>query len=367
MPAYPSSRSSESANSARIAISVRIRCLLCSRKMLASATSQNAISSTLQRAREASRPWASATSCGLRARSFMSLGDRAREQALRPPDQDDDYDDVDVEGAELRRVVFAGDIAEAEEQRRDERSGDARRAADGHHNQEEDHELEGEVRIEPEDSRAERAAEARKPRADRERDGEYGVDVDAKPARDARIIDGAGQARAEAGSHQRELQRDGEQAADQDDEQAIAADADAEEVDLALQVGGDRGDLLLRAHHEVDACDRHEHEADREQHLFEMRLGVDVNVERALEHQADHRGQHEGDRQGGEAGHAVPVDEHDRDVAARHGKGAMREVDEVHQPERDGSPAWQYKQQHAVGHTVEQDGQNERWPLARSV
>src|ERR1044072_2093136 len=176
--------------------------------MLASATSQNAISSTLQRAREASRPWASATSCGLRARSFMSLGDRAREQALRPPDQDDDHDDVDDEGAELRRVVFAGDIAEAEEQRRDERSGDARRAADGHQDQEVDQELEGEVRIEPEDSRAERAAEARKPRADRERDGEYGVDVDAKPARAAGHNHRGAGARGGAGAEQREMERE---------------------------------------------------------------------------------------------------------------------------------------------------------------
>src|ERR1044072_2918101 len=163
MPAYPSSRSSESANSARIAISVRIRCLVGSRKIDASATSQNAISSTLQRVRAASRPWASLTSCGCAARSVMSLGNslgnRAREQALRPPDQHHDHDDVDDERAELRRVVFAGDVAEAEQQRGDERAGDARRAADRHHDQEVDHELEWEVRVEPEDLGAERAAQ----------------------------------------------------------------------------------------------------------------------------------------------------------------------------------------------------------------
>jgi hypothetical protein len=89
----------------------------------------------------------------------------------------------------------------------------------------------------------------------------------------------------------------GEQAADHDDEQAIAADADAEQVDLALQVGRDRDELLLRAHHVVDRRDRHEHEADREQHLLEMGLGVDVNVERALERDADQRGEQERERQ----------------------------------------------------------------------
>jgi hypothetical protein len=60
----------------------------------------------------------------------------AREnRPLRPPDQHHDHDDVDDERAELRRVVFAGDVAEAEQQRGDERAGDARRAADGHDDQ----------------------------------------------------------------------------------------------------------------------------------------------------------------------------------------------------------------------------------------
>jgi hypothetical protein len=38
--------------------------------------------------------------------------------------------------------------------------------------------------------------------------------------------------------------------------------------------------------------------------------------------------------------------------------GAMRQVDEVHQAERDGQPAGQHEQQHAVGNSVEQDGQH---------
>ena len=57
-------------------------------------------------------------------------------------------------------------------------------------------------------------------------------------------------------------------------------------------------------------------------------------------------------------GQRQPVDQHDADVAARHGEGAMREVDEVHQPERDREPAGQHEQQHAVGDAVEQDGED---------
>jgi hypothetical protein len=36
----------------------------------------------------------------------------------------------------------------------------------------------------------------------------------------------------------------------------------------------------------------------------------------------------------------------------------MGEVDEIHQSERDGEPARQDEQQHAVGDSVEQDGQH---------
>ena len=39
----------------------------------------------------------------------------AREQTLRSPDQDDDHDRVYDEGAELRHVIFACNIADAEQ------------------------------------------------------------------------------------------------------------------------------------------------------------------------------------------------------------------------------------------------------------
>ena len=89
-----------------------------------------------------------------------------------------------------------------------------------------------------------------------------------------------------------------------------------------------------------------------------MGAGVDVHIERAFEHDPDRRGEDEGERQRGEKRQPEPVDQNDRDVAARHGEGAMREIDEVHQPERDREPACHHKQQHAVGDTVEQDGEH---------
>src|SRR5437660_8950733 len=127
----------------------------------------------------------SASGCGITA--LLSSGRGAGEQALRPPDQDHDHDGVDDERTELRHVVLAGDVADPEHERGEERTGDARRAADRHYDQEVDHELQRKGRIEPEDFRPERAAEAGETGAEREGDGEDAVDVDAEAAGDARI------------------------------------------------------------------------------------------------------------------------------------------------------------------------------------
>ena len=45
---------------------------------------------------------------------------------------------------------------------------------------------------------------------------------------------------------------------------------------------------------------------------------------------------------------------------------AVRQIDEIHQAERDGEPARQHEQQHAVGDAVEQNGQHDR-PMPNSV
>src|SRR5262249_25660452 len=42
----------------------------------------------------------------------------------------------------------------------------------------------------------------------------------------------------------------------------------------------------------------------------------------------------------------------------RHGEGAVGEIDEIHQAERDRQPARKHEQQHAVCYSVEQDRQH---------
>ena len=106
------------------------------------------------------------------------------------------------------------------------------------HDQEVDHELQREVRIEPEQLDAERAAQAREARADGEGRGEHRAHRDAQPARHPRIVDGGAQAAAEARVHQPELQAERQRAADHDQERAVDADIDAEHLAPALQPGG---------------------------------------------------------------------------------------------------------------------------------
>src|SRR5215510_10141053 len=283
----------------------------------------------------------------------------AGEQALRPPDQYHDHDRVDDEGAELRDVIFSRHVADAEQERGEERTGDAGGAADRHHDQEVDHEFQGERGVEAENFRPEGAAQSCQAGTNGKGDGEHAFHMNAEAAGDAWIVDRSPQAAAEAGPRQDELQRDRQQPADDDDEQAVLSDIEAEQVDLALQHAGQLDVLLLRPHDVIDRRHRHEHEADGEQHLVEMRLGIDVNVEGALEQRPNGGRYHEGQRQRGKERNAIAVDQDERDIAARHGERAVGEIDEIHQAERDGKPTGQHEQQHAVGDSIEQNGQHE--------
>src|SRR5262245_7038532 len=360
-------RSSESANRASQAISVRIRYRLDSRKTLASAASQKAYSSAPQRARSARwRVTCSASGVGMSAGPVLLAGG-AGEQAPWPQDQHDDHDGIDDEGPELGDVVLAGDVSDADQQRGHERAGNARCAAYGHDDQKVDHEFKGKGRIESEDLGTERAAQPCEAGAESKCDGEYGIDVDAEPARHPGVIDRGAQPGPEARARENELQAKRENPAEHYDQQAVTPDPHAEDLEPALQGARDIDENLLRAHHAVDGGDRHEDEPDREQHLLELALAIDVGVERALEQCADQRGGHESDGETGEERHAGLVDQDEGDVAARHGEGAMGEVDEVHQPERDGKPAGQHEQQHAVGDAVEQNCQHGRPPSPPST
>src|SRR3954447_12243578 len=210
--------------------------------------------------------------------SLYSTGGGAAEQAVGPPDQDHDHDSVDHEWSKLRHVVFAGNIANAEQQRCQERSGNAGGAADSHHDQKVDHELQREIRIESQNLRAERAAETGETTTECESKCKHLRHIDAEPARRTRIVYGGPQPAAEAGARQNELQCRREQAADHDDHQPVAADADTEEIDLPLERFRDFDENPRRSHDVIHRRHRHEYESDAEQHLIEMAAVIEVAI-----------------------------------------------------------------------------------------
>src|SRR5437016_5935238 len=138
MPAYTRMRSSDSANKARIAISVRIRCLPDGIRMAAKATSQKTISGQRQRAR-----------CARLGPALIArLSSCSGEQAVWPGHQHDDQHDIDHEAAERRgEIVLAHHVGDAEQERGHERTGNARRPAHRHDDQEIDHEAQRKVGI----------------------------------------------------------------------------------------------------------------------------------------------------------------------------------------------------------------------------
>jgi len=162
-----------------------------------------------------------------------------------------------------------------------------------------------------------------------------------------------------------EEQRDGERAANDDNEQTILAHPDAKNVELALQRIRDLHELLRGSHDVVGRRHRHEHQPDGEQYLVEMTPGVDMDVKRALQQAAEQRRRQEGEGQPERKGNAEAVDQDHGAIAAHHGERAVSEIDEVHQAERDGQAARQHEQQHAVGNSVEQDGQHDRRALPK--
>ena len=82
-----------------------------------------------------------------------------------------------------------------------------------------------------------------------------------------------------------------------DQEQPVRADIEAQHAHLPAQEIGQAHRLLRRAEEVRRRRDGHEHEADREHHLVQVRGLVQPLVERALQHDAGRRRHREGDRQ----------------------------------------------------------------------
>ena len=76
------------------------------------------------------------------------------------------------------------------------------------------------------------------------------------------------------------------------------------------------------------------------------------------EQRPQQRNAEKGNRQANQKGDIQPLHQQHGEVAADHGEGAMRQVDEIHQPHGHGQADGQDEQEHPVGDAVEEDGQH---------
>ena len=209
--------------------------------------------------------------------------------------------------------------------------------------------------VEADDLDRECAAEAGQPAAEGEGDREGAVHVHAEAARHAWVVHRRAHLRAEARVFQGCDQDRGDDERRDDEKQPVHAEAHAEELQRALE-GGRRVDRLLQGAVQVSGRrDRDEYDADGEQALVEVARAVQAPVERALEHDARRRGREEGRGKRGEERPPEGVRERHGDVATHHREAAVREVDEVHHPQRHRQSDREQEQQHPVGEAVEQD------------
>jgi hypothetical protein len=194
------------------------------------------------------------------------------------------------------------------------------------------------MRIEADDLDRKRAAEAGQAAAEREGEREGRVHVDAEPTRHALVVDRGADLRTEAGVFERHHQQQRDHQRDPDQEQAVDPESEAEHRHRAAQIAGHLHRLLDRAVH----VGRHRHcderEPDGEKDLVELARPVESAVQDTLEQDADDGGGQKRERQGREKRPLEIVHQGDGDVAAEHREGAVREVDEIHHPERDRQP-----------------------------
>jgi hypothetical protein len=218
--------------------------------------------------------------------------------------------------------------------------------------------LSGKVGLHAQDVGTQRATQAGQARAHGEGQQEHAVDRDAQAGGHARVVHRGAQPAAEAGLGQHRLQRQRQRHAGGDDEQPVRTHAQlqraAAELEALAQPVGQLHVLLAAAHGVVHRGHGHEGQADGEQHLVEVRLAVHGAVDRAFQQRAQQRGGDKGRRQAGQEGPARLLHQQHQHVAAGHGKGAVGQVDEVHQAHGHGQPEGQHEQQHAVGDAVEQ-------------
>src|SRR3981189_2395155 len=168
-------------------------------------------------------------------------------KSRRLDQQDQHRQRVDEKAAGGGEHVFAGGIADAEQDGGHQRALEAAEATDRDHQQEE-HQIEHrKARGEAEELDREPAAERREPAADRKGEREQPVDVDADRLRHAPVVDRGADLGAELGALKAVPQHGDQGGPDRDDEDPVGREGAEAAVDLAREIARQRDALRARA------------------------------------------------------------------------------------------------------------------------
>ena len=179
-------------------------------------------------------------------------------RTTRPPQQQGDGGGVDEKCAELRYPVLACGVADAYQQRRDERAAQRSQSADRHHDQKIDKVLKRIGRLNRGDIGAQPPAQRGKAAAQRERDGKQARGVDADCLGHWPVVHRGSHLGAPTRPLDPKPQRRHQYRAECYEEHPVRGKVPAEQRKLSLEVGGQVYRLLQRAVNQTRHRNRHE-------------------------------------------------------------------------------------------------------------
>src|SRR3984893_13493925 len=223
-------------------------------------------------------------------------------ESRRSDEQDDNGQRVDEESAGLGIEVLTADIENPQQDRRDKRALETAEPAH-RYNDEKKYQIDhGEARRQPKSLDCEPAAECRQAASQREGQGKQPIDIDADRLRHATIIEGGANLGADIGALEAVPENGDQHGTDEDDEGAVGRDRAQADIDLPGEKAWKRHRLRARPVEIGVSSDRHECEADGEQHLVELAGLVKARIKRALEQDTDRahcdRSEHERGHEG---------------------------------------------------------------------
>src|SRR5277367_2722527 len=231
------------------------------------ARSHGNASATRKRSRRAKNSMARLRSVAITLPAGDARGLFASIESCGPDQQDQDGDRVNREAAGVGKKIFACGIANAEDERRGERSPHAARAADSNNKQKEHKIDDSETRRQAKKLNREPAAERSQAAADRKRKREQAVDIDPDRLRHASVVDRSANLGADIGSLEAVPENADECGADDDEKDSVGWKTARTKVKPAGEIIGNVDRFRQWSIKVGVGRDGHEGETDGQKHL----------------------------------------------------------------------------------------------------